>query len=104
MVRTTFNVPLVFVSLVDQNRQWFKSVQWHTLACPRVNETGREVSFCGHAIQNSPGEIFVIPNALKDDRFADNPLVTGDLGIRFYAGVPLDVPSPDDDGTTVNSK
>lgn len=103
MVRDAFNVPLVFVSLVDQNRQWFKSTQWQTTACPRVPETGRDVSFCGHAIHLNEDEAFIIPNALEDERFADNPLVAGDLGIRFYAGLPLVVPSEDGHGT-VNSK
>lgn len=103
MARTTFDVPLVFVSLVDQNRQWFKSTQWHTNACPRVPETGRDVSFCGHTIHNEADELFIINNALEDDRFADNPLVTGDLGLRFYAGYPLTVPSADGLGTQ-NSK
>lgn len=103
MVRSTFDVPLVFVSLVDQNRQWFKSTVWETDACPRVPGTGRDVSFCGHAIHNSEDKEFIIPNALEDDRFADNPLVTGDLGLRFYAGIPLSVPSEVGNGT-VNSK
>ena len=103
MVQSTFNLPLVFVSLVDQNRQWFKSTIWETTACPRVAETGRDVSFCGHAIHLSENELLIIEDAQKDDRFADNPLVTGDLGIRFYAGAPLSVPSEDGNGT-VNSE
>lgn len=88
MVKCEFDVPLVFVSLVDANRQWFKSVQWHC-PLPQASETGRDVSFCGHAIHSADDEIFLIENALEDDRFADNPLVKGDLGIRFYAGAPL---------------
>jgi GAF domain-containing protein len=96
-VQMQFAVPLVFVSLVDRNRQWFKSKQW---ACPvpEVTETGRDVSFCGHAIQQD--KIMIVNDALLDDRFADNPLVTGDLRIRFYAGVPLSV--PDKDGNPSN--
>ena len=99
MVRTTFNIPMVFVSLVDQNRQWFKSAIWPTPECPRVPETGRDVSFCGHAIHLPGDEVFIIPDLVEDDRFADNPLVTGDLGLRFYAGIPLAVPAEDGNGT-----
>lgn len=103
MAKTYFDVPLVFVSLIDQNRQWFKSTQWHTNACARVPETGRDVSFCGHTILNHPGEMLVINDATKDDRFAENPFVTGGLFVRFYAGYPLSVPSVDGIGTQ-NSK
>ncbi len=77
-----FNVPIVLVSLVDTNRQWFKSCVGLD-----VSETPREVSFCGHAILQEG--IFEIPDASRDPRFADNPLVTGDPLIRFYAGCPL---------------
>lgn len=80
--QSRFGVKTVLVSLVDENRQWFKS------ACGLdVSETPRAVSFCGHAILAR--EPFVIPDARFDERFADNPLVTGPPHIRFYAGVPL---------------
>ena len=77
-----FNVPIALVSLVDGTRQWFKSAVG--LA---VRETSRDVSFCTHAILGS--EVFVVPNATLDSKFSENPLVTGDPNIRFYAGAPL---------------
>jgi len=75
--------PISAITLVDKDRQWFKSRK----GLP-VTETARDVSFCAHAI-NNPDETFVISNALEDERFFDNPLVTGDLNIRCYVGVPL---------------
>ncbi len=71
------------VSLVGRNFQWFKSIQGLD-----VKETGRDISFCGHAI-NNPNETMIVEDATKDLRFYDNPLVTQDPNIRFYAGVPL---------------
>lgn len=82
MARRMFNVSISLVSLIDEDRQWFKSKQGID-----VSETPRDISFCGHAI-NQDG-LFIIPDASKDERFSDNPLVTGAPNIRFYAGYPL---------------
>lgn len=82
LTKHLFDVPIVVISLIDRDRQWFKSKQGLD-----VCETGRDVSFCGHTILSQ--DIFEITDALLDARFADNPLVVGDPKIRFYAGAPL---------------
>jgi len=77
--------PIALITLVDADRQWFKSRVGLTIA-----ETSRAVSFCAHAIQQP--DLFIIPDATRDVRFRDNPFVTGEAHVRFYAGAPLLTP------------
>jgi diguanylate cyclase (GGDEF)-like protein len=82
LVKHVFNVPVAAISLVDEARQWFKSIQGLD-----VDETNREISFCAHVV--SLGEPLIIVNAQEDERFYDNPMVIDDPYIVFYAGVPI---------------
>lgn len=83
LVNSIFDIPIALVTVVDEDRQWFKSKQG--LA---ADQTSREVSFCGHAIHH-PKEVMVIENANEHPNFHDNPLVTGSPHISFYAGAPI---------------
>ena len=85
LVKSILNVPIVAVSLVDRERQWFKSIDG--LA---VRETPRSASFCAHTIMDRT--VLAIPDATADHRFTDNPLVVGEPFIRSYAGAPLSTP------------
>ncbi len=87
LARTLFSAPIAAVSLVEKDRQWFKASVGLD-----VTETTRDASFCAHAILN-PAETLCIPDATQDPRFVDNPLVVGELGLRFYAGAPIIGPS-----------
>jgi GAF domain-containing protein len=87
-----FDVPIALLSMIDENRQWFKA-RFGLVTC----ETERRISFCGHAILQN--EIMLIPDTSLDERFFDNPLVTNDPYIRFYAGAQLRVPSGEIVGT-----
>ena len=92
LAKRVFDVPIAVVGFVDQDRQWFKSAQGL-----EVKQTSRDISFCGHTILRD--DILVIPDATADERFADNPLVTNEPYIRFYAGCPIRAP----DGSKLGS-
>jgi sigma-B regulation protein RsbU (phosphoserine phosphatase) len=92
LLTLVLRVPMAYISLVDSDRQWFKS------SCGLDStQTPRAISFCGHAILSD--EPMVVPDAAEDERFHDNPLVTGEPHIRFYAGYPLNGPGGQKVGT-----
>ncbi|HAT1573812.1 TPA: sensor domain-containing diguanylate cyclase [Raoultella ornithinolytica] len=92
LARKAFQVPVALISLLDRERQWLLASQG-----VGIRETPRSISFCGHAIlQEGP---FIINDAAADERFHDNPLVTGEPFIRFYAGHPVSLP----DGTVAGT-
>src|SRR5262245_41961341 len=82
LAASIFNAPMALISLVDRERQWFKSTYGLD-----ASETSREMSFCSHAVASQ--EALVVPDTFQDPRFSDNPLVTGAPRIRFYAGCPI---------------
>ncbi len=85
LVAIALDAPIALVSLIDRDRQWFKSRYGLD-----ADQTGRDISFCGHAVEAHA--TLVVADATADPRFSDNPLVSGDPRIRFYAGVPLESP------------
>ncbi|WP_339781143.1 ATP-binding protein [uncultured Marinobacter sp.] len=85
IARALFDVPIALITLVDADRQWFKS----SIGTDQT-ETPRCVSFCAHAV--TADSALIVEDATLDDRFRDNPLVTGDMHIRFYAGYPIHAP------------
>jgi GAF domain-containing protein len=92
LARQATDTPISLVTLVDAERQWFKSHAGFD-----ATESPRDESMCAHAILGD--DVMVVPDALEDERFADNPAVTGPARIRFYAGVPLIL----DDGSHVGT-
>lgn len=92
LVKTVLNAPAVAVSLIDTDRQWFKAI-----AGLEVSETPRSIAFCDHTIRDN--KAMQVNDATRDPRFAENPMVTGEPGVRCYLGVPLQSP----DGYNVGS-
>ena len=82
LAATICGVPIALISLIDEKRQWFKS-----RVGLELTETPLDVSFCVYALQQT--DLLIVPDATKDPRFSGNPLVTGEVGVRFYAGAPL---------------
>jgi len=87
LARDLFGTPIALVTFVDETRQWFKA-----RVGLAVQQTPRGCAFCAHAIEAAPDEVFVVPDARADPRFASNPLVTSEPHIRFYAAVPMRTP------------
>jgi hypothetical protein len=86
LAATICHCPIAFISLIDKDRQWFKSKQG-----VGISETSRKVSFCSHTILQK--NIVVVPDLSLDERFSNNPAVTGDSHLRFYAGAPIVSPT-----------
>ena len=92
ILRINFDMPVVAISLIDSHRQWFKAITGLDIC-----ETSREISFCGHTINQN--DLFIIEDTYADKRFKDNPLVTLNPKIRFYAGMPIQSPEGHNIGT-----
>lgn len=84
--------PMSLISLIDNDRQWFKSKKGVD-----DSQTSRDISFCSHAIKQE--DVFIVENTLNDDRFKNNPFVTGEVQVRFYAGAPIYSPQGHKMGT-----
>lgn len=82
LTRSQFQIPIGIVSLMDVDRQWFKSVCGFD-----ATQTSRELTFCDHTLRLK--QLLIVPDATRDERFCSNPFVTSENGIRFYAGYPL---------------
>jgi diguanylate cyclase (GGDEF)-like protein len=93
LARAVADTPIAVFSMVDAERQWFKAREGLD-----ASQTPRDQAFCAHAIL-TPHQVLVVEDATQDPRFADNPLVTGQPGIRFYAGAPVRAPSGQPVGT-----
>ncbi len=86
------NCPVSLITLIDKNRQWFKSKQGVD-----ITETNRDASFCSHAILNT--DVMIVEDLSNDERFFDNPFVAGEMNVRFYAGAPIVSPTGQTLGT-----
>src|SRR4051794_16978834 len=87
LAEAVFEVPRVFISLVDTDRMWWKAKR----GVGDMPQAPRDIGFCSHSINEA--ECMVVEDATKDERFADNPFVTGDFNLRFYAGSVVHGPS-----------
>jgi GAF domain-containing protein len=85
-----FKVPMALLTLIDKDRQWFKSQSGLPIDLAEAGCTSRDISLCGHVIAND--EVLIVRDLARDPRFANNPLVK-ERGLRFYAGVPLRGPN-----------
>ena len=85
LAQSWFDTPISLLTFVDEDRLWFKA----NLGLEHMRETKREGGFCSHGVAPDAPGIFIVEDALEDERFRDHPLVAGETGARFYAGVPI---------------